>query len=579
MKKIILLVFSVLLFCGQLFAEVDDILPVPEEFVKASQITDDGTHLEAPKWHAANASFTGSFAGYKPEMQYEIIVYVNNLITGGQEEYKTSARNDGTFELAVPLIVSTQVLFRVSYEGGNRSLLNDYVLLSPAKETRFYCDLPAYFRHRTVQKHDETDNFKEVYFAGANAEINNLTFDLKYLEYARKIYEVTTDTAVVNKMTLDEYKNYILKVKQQCIDSLLNSSKTLTVKVKEFFTMGLDYQAARELNFATNNWEPDSAYYDFLADLPLNNPASLYHQSFGSFVNSCQLVRSPMPDLTVAMAVDMLIASGKIAPEDVKSAQYLQQAIADIMKKKREVNELDKQAEQVIFTKYKETINSIVSDYRQTLQARMVEILGEMVYSLMGCQVFSRQMVEDYTPLSEEAFAWLKQLKDPFFAQYMAAQNNKVLAKIEENKSKHSYHANDVSGKEKEDLFEAVIGKEKGRVVLVDFWATWCAPCRMANKMFLPVKSMIDPEKVAFVYLTDESSPFETWQNMIPDLSGEHYRLSRDQYLYVMERLNVTVNSIPTYLILDKNGEQVFHHVAFPGVDVMMSKINEAMAR
>jgi thiol-disulfide isomerase/thioredoxin len=181
--------------------------------------------------------------------------------------------------------------------------------------------------------------------------------------------------------------------------------------------------------------------------------------------------------------------------------------------------------------------------------------------------------------LTEPSFEKLKQLKNPFYLEYITAQNEKLLAKIEYNKSRQDYRANDVQGKENDELFDAIIGKEKGKVVFIDFWATWCGPCRIANEEFKPHKSKFDLEKVVFVYLTDESSPIDTWKNMIPELSGEHYRLNRKQYDYIKQRLDVVVNGVPSYLLLDKNGNKVFFQTGFPGVEIISSKIHEALTK
>ena len=66
-------------------------------------------------------------------MNRGIDVYVNNPVVGTQEEYNTKIKDDGTFELEIPLVTTFQsVLFRTQF-------FSDYVLLSPGKETSILC--------------------------------------------------------------------------------------------------------------------------------------------------------------------------------------------------------------------------------------------------------------------------------------------------------------------------------------------------------------------------------------------------------------------------------------------------------
>ena len=85
----------------------------------------------------------------------------------------------------------------------------------------------------------------------------------------------------------------------------------------------------------------------------------------------------------------------------------------------------------------------------------------------------------------------------------------------------------------------------KNRVVLVDFWAEWCAPCRMMAPILNDVAS---------------------------ELSGNAYvgKVNIEQYQSLAQRFKV--RSIPT-LILFKNGVEVNRYVGIKTKEFLLKQI------
>ena len=88
----------------------------------------------------------------------------------------------------------------------------------------------------------------------------------------------------------------------------------------------------------------------------------------------------------------------------------------------------------------------------------------------------------------------------------------------------------------------------KGKLVIVDFWAEWCAPCRM----MAPVLNELS--------------------NELPD--GKFVgKVNIETYQSMAQKFNV--RSIPT-LILFKNGKEVKRFVGFKQKDFLLKEINNA---
>ncbi len=96
-----------------------------------------------------------------------------------------------------------------------------------------------------------------------------------------------------------------------------------------------------------------------------------------------------------------------------------------------------------------------------------------------------------------------------------------------------------------------IIADHRGKVILIDVWATWCAPCR---EEFPYSKKLQETTKdVVFVYVCIDSRK-EGYENMIKkfQLSGVHYYLDDVQSDKLRSELDI--KGIPHYVLIGKDG-------------------------
>jgi thiol-disulfide isomerase/thioredoxin len=115
-------------------------------------------------------------------------------------------------------------------------------------------------------------------------------------------------------------------------------------------------------------------------------------------------------------------------------------------------------------------------------------------------------------------------------------------------------------GQELPDTYAATIFREliapfRGKVVLVNFWATTCSPCiasiREQKALRERHKNSLD---VAFVFITSEdASPLSAYQNFVNEQKLTHsFRISAEQFNHFRQLFRFL--GIPHYVLVDRGG-------------------------
>ena len=119
----------------------------------------------------------------------------------------------------------------------------------------------------------------------------------------------------------------------------------------------------------------------------------------------------------------------------------------------------------------------------------------------------------------------------------------------------------------KKTSLSKVLNSMKGKVVYVDFWASWCRPCCAEMEPAAELRERLKGKDVEFIYLsTDEDHSKMCGSLDKLKLTGcKVYRIQNPKAAKFMYEYNI--NLIPRYMLIDKNGRIVNDNAPRPSSD------------
>jgi thiol-disulfide isomerase/thioredoxin len=118
------------------------------------------------------------------------------------------------------------------------------------------------------------------------------------------------------------------------------------------------------------------------------------------------------------------------------------------------------------------------------------------------------------------------------------------------------------------------LSDHRGEVVLVNFWATWCTPCRMETPDLVRVAQQYGPRGVAFVGVSMDDQPKSAAPAFV-----SHYKIP---YPVLVPDSGFTlgnaIESLPTTLLVDRNGRLAKAYTGAVTADRLRSDLERLLA-
>ena len=114
--------------------------------------------------------------------------------------------------------------------------------------------------------------------------------------------------------------------------------------------------------------------------------------------------------------------------------------------------------------------------------------------------------------------------------------------------------------------FQQLLDSIGNKPIYVDFWGTWCSPCRYQFKYSNILKQFLEKNGIEMLYIANEYNPDRTnWKKLISayNLKGYHF-ISNDIFNQDLKGNGGIVTGLPTYMIITSKGEIVESNALWP---------------
>ena len=571
---------------------------MPDEIKNyVKNIKDNGESLDEEEFTMTPATIKGKFYGLDKRTfgdklsDVTVEVYVDNPLLRSREIVATKLKADNTFEIEVPMTVKYQEIWmRIE------PFVSQLFLVTAGQTTEVYYDIAEAYRPWEMKSSDLTP-----YFSGPNTDINYAISQRFEINFNKSWISADDARKKIVDMSLQQYKQYLMEGYEMACKSV--DTMHITKRAKEYMKLSLKKTTAYNLSEAyfimpilysrvhnTNGVVPlekkpimDKEFISYPKTLDIDHLAMFCTKDFGNVISgwnsNCSMVFHSFMWYDTYKDFDAKVLELVAAKEKLSKKE--KPIVAPLARKFR-VGDTTRTAEEAtLLKKYDAKYQQYYDAEKQRLIDEEPLYVNDLFRNSEGFFMDLEKVqnacynIVKGTIVPDSALNEIKQLRNPFYAEFIKAKNAELLAKIEAEKARGGYFAHKDGESEADSLLVELIKEHKGKVVVIDFWNTWCGPCIASIKEMEPLKQQFDGKDVVFLYLADFSSPENEYNTRIANIKGVHHRLSTNDCNTLKRKWNI--NGIPSYVLIGKDG--MVKDNGHPIAQIVVGKINEELQK
>jgi len=363
---------------------------------------------------------------------------------------------------------------------------------------------------------------KTIQFSGDNVKTNKDVAKFQELYFSDELY------------TNDKEKDYAIK--EYDVDDYILYLDTLQQRSTQFYKT---FTSKFKPNDETKIWAKtytDQVYYNALSNYPNKHRSS----------NNLKREDWDVPDNYFAPLIKRSPINKSMSISGASLSSFTRHFLNEIVYRNM-ANDWNNRID------IKKKIDADSFKVHSVLKHTSNNLTREMVLT----QFFSQHLYANQIKLFEAHKEIAeKNIKEPF----LKAPLFKLYGEVKKRNDNPEIVANSiikkVNNSSVKEVIDSIKSENKGKVIYLDYWATWCAPCRDEMPNSKKLMNDFEGKDISFVYICIDSKE-DAWKASLDQfkLGGQHYFMTKDQSKDMRDIYEI--RGIPYYILIGKNGEVI----------------------